>query len=110
MLGRYSEAIPLLERCIQVKEIDRLFKNLADAFFMIGIYEKAAYNYEKAIAINGSTAEAHYNLAVCMYAQENYYNALLCIENALKLSPKETGYSELKDEIKQKLWLFVNWW
>jgi tetratricopeptide (TPR) repeat protein len=45
MLGRYSEAIPLLERCMQVKEIDRLFKNLADAFFQIGIYEKAAYNY-----------------------------------------------------------------
>jgi tetratricopeptide (TPR) repeat protein len=59
---------------------------------MIGIYEKAVYYYERAVNLNGEMAEAHYNLAVCMFMQENYYNALLCAEKAVKIAPKGDGY------------------
>lgn len=56
MMGRYSEAVPVLERCLQIKESDRLYKNLADAFFLLGIPEKAVYNYEKALSMNGKSS------------------------------------------------------
>jgi TPR repeat protein len=35
----------------------------------LGIPEKAVYNYEKALSMNSKSAEAHYNLAVCLYSQ-----------------------------------------
>ena len=31
--------------------------------------------------------EAHYNLAVCLFVQENYYNAKLSITRALDYAP-----------------------
>ena len=48
-LGRYSESISILERCIEYLKKDIFYKNLADAYYSIGIYEKAIYNYENAV-------------------------------------------------------------
>lgn len=45
ILGRYSESIVLLERCLRYREKDYFYKNLGDAYFSISIYEKAIYNY-----------------------------------------------------------------
>jgi|JI10StandDraft_1071094.scaffolds.fasta_scaffold2061385_1 tetratricopeptide (TPR) repeat protein len=69
MLGRYSESIVILERCLRYREKDYFYKNLGDAYFSISIYEKAIYNYEKALKLNDHHDEAHYNLAVCLYIQ-----------------------------------------
>lgn len=33
MLGRYSESVVLLEKCIKFKEKDTLLKNLGDAYY-----------------------------------------------------------------------------
>lgn len=54
---------------MKYQEKDTLFKNLADAYFSIGIFEKAIYNYEKAIKTNENYDEGHYNMAVCLYIQ-----------------------------------------
>ena len=69
VLGRYSESIVLLERCIRCREKDYFYKNLGDAYFSISIYEKAIYNYEKCLRLNDQYDESHYNLAVCLYVQ-----------------------------------------
>ena len=45
ILGRYSESIVLLEKCLRYREKDYFFKNLGDAYYSISIYEKAIYNY-----------------------------------------------------------------
>lgn len=74
---------------------DIFFKNLADAYYSIGIYEKAIYNYENAVQLNPNLDEAHYNMAVCLFLQANYHHSQLSIDKALKLSPDNTHYKEL---------------
>lgn len=72
MLGRYSESISILEKCLEHSNKDIYFKNLGDAYFSIGILEKAAFNYEKAVSLNSELDEAYYNLAVCLYTQGHF--------------------------------------
>lgn len=50
-LGRYSESIVILEECLKFKQQAKLFKNLGDAYFSIGIFEKSNYYYEKAVGL-----------------------------------------------------------
>ena len=95
-LGRYSESIVILEECLKHKQHEKLFKNLGDAYFSIGIYEKANYYYEKAVSIDDNYDEAHYNLAVCLFMQENYHNAKFAILKALQQSMKNEIYLELQ--------------
>lgn len=50
MLGRYSESIVILEQSLKGKPNEKIFKNLGDAYYSIGILEKASYYYEKAVS------------------------------------------------------------
>ncbi len=52
LLGRFSESIPILEKCIEVKKKDIFYKNLGDSYFNLGIVEKAIINYENALILN----------------------------------------------------------
>ena len=72
---------------------------MGDAYFSIGLYEKAIYNYEKAVNYWDNYDEAHYNLAVCLFMQENYYNAKFSIAKACQICPKNSAYMELQKEI-----------
>lgn len=91
-MGRYSESIFVLEKCLRHCEKDTLLKNLGDAYFSASILDKAIYNYEKALRLNENYDEAHYNLAVCLYQQSNYNNSKLAIDKALQLNPKQEHY------------------
>lgn len=51
----------------------------------MGIPEKAAMNYEKAIRLDPGYDEAFYNLAVTQFIQEEYTSAKLNIDHALKI-------------------------
>jgi Flp pilus assembly protein TadD len=42
---------------------------LGDAYFCLGIPEKAAMNYDKAIKLDPQSDEAYYNLAVTQFIQ-----------------------------------------
>lgn len=99
ILGRYSESIVILEECLKFHQTEKLYKNLADAYFSIGIYDKAIYNYEKAVSLSDNYDEAHYNLAVCLFMQENYYNAKFAIAKAVQHAPRNATYLELQKEI-----------
>lgn len=61
----------------------KMFKNLGDSYFHVGINEKCQYNYEKAVKLNPKFDEAMYNLAVCLYIQRNYFNADVWIKKSL---------------------------
>lgn len=52
MLGRYSESIMILEKCLRARKKHYFYKNLADAYFCLGISEKATVNYEKALKLD----------------------------------------------------------
>jgi tetratricopeptide (TPR) repeat protein len=45
ILGRYSEAIFILEQNMSHIEKDTSYKNLADSYYSIGMLEKAIGNY-----------------------------------------------------------------
>jgi tetratricopeptide (TPR) repeat protein len=85
MLGRYSESIVVLEKCLKFRRKHYFYKNLADAYFSLGIPEKAAMNYEKAIRLDPGYDEAFYNLAVTQFLQQEYTSSKLNIESALKI-------------------------
>lgn len=83
MLGRYSEAIVLLEKCIKLKQKDNLLKNLADAYYFNSNYAKAIFYYEKALKLSPGFDEASYNMAVCMYLQNDFQNAYQVVIKAI---------------------------
>lgn len=79
MLGRYSESIVVLEKCLKYRRKHYFYKNLGDAYFSLGIPEKAAMNYDKAVRLDPGYDEAYYNLAVTQFIQEEYSSAKLNI-------------------------------
>jgi len=85
MLGRYSESIMVLEKCLRSRRKHYFYKNLADAYFCLGIPEKAAMNYEKAVKLDPEYDEAFYNLAVTQFMQEEYTSALVNIREAVRI-------------------------
>jgi tetratricopeptide (TPR) repeat protein len=63
-----------------------MHKIVADAYFSIGVVDKAVYHYERATKLNPQLDEAYYNLAVILYQQNSFFNAKMNIDKALKLS------------------------
>ena len=50
-LGRFSQTIKVLES-FKLYEKEKIHKNLGDAYFNIGTYDKSIYHYEKAVNLN----------------------------------------------------------
>ena len=92
-----------MEKCLQYSKKDIFYKNLGDAYFSIGIHEKAVYSYENAVHLNDSLDEAYYNLAVCLFQQGKYYHAQLAIHSALKVSPDHPEYKLLNNELLRRI-------
>lgn len=86
-LGRYSESISFLEKIVMKDGRDIEFKNLADAYFCIGIHEKAILNYQKAVLMNPTMHEAEYNFALCLYMVGEMKEAKRRVQKAITLNP-----------------------
>lgn len=67
------------------------------------MFDKAIFNYEKSVKMNSHNDECHYNLAVCLYLQQNYENSKLSIKRALEIQPKNEAYLELEGHIGSKI-------
>lgn len=102
-LGRDSETVALLSEKLNVVEHEKLHKNLGDAYFHLGDKDNAIYHYEKATKLNPRYGEAYYNLAVMLYLQESYFNALMNMEKAVLIEPKEGTYMELLAAIRERI-------
>ena len=92
MLGRYSESITLLEKCLRYRRKHYFYKNLGDSYFFLGIHEKAVANYERAVRLDPGFDEAFYNLAVCQFFQEEFVSAGFNIAEALKMDSSNETY------------------
>jgi tetratricopeptide (TPR) repeat protein len=79
----------MLEECLKIGENDKVYKNIADAYFNINVLDKAIYHYEKAIKFNCLFDEAYFNVAVILYRQGSYFNAKMNIEKALRINKSE---------------------
>ena len=53
--------------------------------------------------LNDHHDEAHYNLAVCLYIQENYHNAKLAILKAIEINSSNENYHELSGNIDTRM-------
>lgn len=82
-----------------MKKKDIFFKNLGDAYFSLGIIEKAIINYENALVLNDDNHEALYNMGVCLYMQKNYESSKLKLQRALMLDQENQNYLELYKQI-----------
>lgn len=58
-----------MEECLKTKQNAKIYKNLGDSYFSIGIHEKSSYYYEKAVSLEHNYDEAYFNLAVCLFVQ-----------------------------------------
>lgn len=76
----------LLEEYLIHFEHAKMYKNLGDAYCMIGINEKCQYNYEKAAKLGSNFDETMYNLAACLFIQGNFYGADMWIKRALEIN------------------------
>jgi Flp pilus assembly protein TadD len=101
-LGRYSETIKYMEEKLRHCENAQMHKIIADAYFHIGVVDKAVYHYERATKLNPLLDEAFYNLAVILYQQESFFNARMNIDKALQLQ-NNNYYIELRSHIEERI-------
>jgi tetratricopeptide (TPR) repeat protein len=62
-----------LERCLKQTKQDIYYKTLGDAYFSIGMCDKAILSYENALKLNNLMEETYFNLGVCLYLQGQFY-------------------------------------
>ncbi len=94
-----------------MKKKDILYKNLGDAYFNLGIVEKAIINYENATIMNDDNHEAFYNLAVCLYMQKNFESSKLKVQRAMMMEHNNDSYLELYKQIGSALQQEkARWW
>ena len=63
-LGHIEKAINILENiAVNNKKVSMIFTNLGYSYKLLGNYDKANLNYQKAITINPNNCDAHFNLS-----------------------------------------------
>jgi tetratricopeptide (TPR) repeat protein len=74
--GRFSEALPLLERATRVStQIVSAFRSLGDAYAAVGDLEKAAVSYRQAVALAPNDLSMRFALAHALTAIGSYDEA-----------------------------------
>ena len=87
--GKYSEALPLLEKAIAAKPNDDMaYTKLAEANLGLDLYATAMESLDKAIDLNPKNAQAYYRRAQLMQFLERADDCLKDISEAIKIDPK----------------------
>ena len=73
--------------------------NLCMAYKDLKENEKALNSFEKSLQVNSSLTEAYYQIAQIHLAVKNRDAALESIESAIKFSPTNLTYQELREKI-----------
>jgi tetratricopeptide (TPR) repeat protein len=72
-LGHIEKAIRILENiAIKNKNVSMIFTNLGYSYKLLGNYDKANLNYQKAITINPNNCDAHFNLSHIKLGENNF--------------------------------------
>ena len=87
--GRIREALPLLERSIQIDpEYAEAYNNLAIVYGQLGLLEKAYQSVQKAIELQPGYAKAHFNLAIWFYRQGQLEESQATLLQAIEFDPE----------------------
>ena len=98
-LGKYDEAITVLERSLALRPSPSAYSNLANAYFYLRKYDKATGMYEKSIQSSPSDAVLWRNLGDGYYwtpgkrdqAQAAYRRAISLANDRLRVNPKDSS-------------------
>lgn len=69
-----------------------VYNNLGCAQYLLGLYEEAIENYEKAIELNPDDASAYYNLGIALYQLGLHKEAIKNYKKAIELNPDNGDY------------------
>ncbi|MEZ5072742.1 MAG: tetratricopeptide repeat protein [Bacteroidales bacterium] len=98
-LERYQEALEDCQRCLRLKEDERGYYNLAQAYEKLKMYNEAETAYRKSIGKNKRVVGTHYALANLLYLRENYTAAYSAVLEVLNLDPKNMDGMLLQSRI-----------
>jgi serine/threonine-protein kinase len=94
--GKYSLAIPVLQRAISIRPSSEAFSNLATAYFYLRQFDEAARNYAKAVELQsanyvawGDLAETYYWAGQRTKAAEAYRRAIALGGEAAKVNSRD---------------------
>jgi len=90
-LGRYQEALADCRTCLDIREDDRGYYNLARVYEKLGMNQEAESAYRNSIAENDKVTGTHFALASLLYKMQNYPAALTSVMNVLELDPDHMG-------------------
>ena len=105
--GRYTEALPLLERATRVPtQIVSAFRSMGDAYAAIGDLEKASVSYRQAVALAPNDLSMRASLARALTEIGNYDEAEDVCRGSLRISRNEPGvlarsYAQLGDVLSR---------
>ena len=95
-LGRLDQAIPLLERAVELRPVSARYHNaLGNACLQRGYVDRAVASFRSALNINNDNAEAHENLNQALLAGGYFHEAVAACRAALQVSPDSAQIHEL---------------
>jgi protein O-GlcNAc transferase len=85
--GRYSEALPLLERATRVStEIVSAFRSLGDAYAAVGELDRAAVSYRQAVALAPNDIPMRFSLARSLTEIGSYEEAQNVCRGSIRIA------------------------
>ncbi len=105
--GRYSEALPLLERATRVPtQILSAFRSLGDAYAAVGDLERASVSYRQAVALAPNDLSMRFSLARSLTEIGSYEEALDVCRGSLRVARSDPAllaraYAQLGDVLSR---------
>ncbi len=89
--GKYSEAVPYLQRALQIEPNAGAYSNIGTAYFYLKQYAESAQAFEKAVALNANDTQLAVNLGDAYRAMGQTDKAHAAYQQAIS-----AGYKELQ--------------
>jgi tetratricopeptide (TPR) repeat protein len=88
----YLDAIDYYKAAFHKNDIASLHNKMGVAWLQLSRYGEARREFERAIRLDGSTAEAHNNLGVIYYVNHQYNAAIKEYHKAIKINPNSAPF------------------
>jgi rhomboid protease GluP len=98
--GRLSEAYPLIYEVLEEEESAEAYFLLGYADYALEDFREAKDSFMRAVELQPSFHQAHYNLALSHYRLGDREEAIAAVEQAIALEPNEESYQTFLTEMK----------
>ncbi|HTB21579.1 MAG TPA: tetratricopeptide repeat protein [bacterium] len=98
---RYAEAADALAKALAIQPTRGRAQNLGNCSMMLGDYKAAEAAFRQAVALEPSSADAHFSLGYALFYQKRLKEAVAELDMALRLDPSHAGAMQLKKQILQ---------